>query len=90
MIAAANIPAKIPLQDCSQNAAQRERAANETVSHARNSVRNLFRCIEYNGTDKTIYSNNSSEGGWDRQSNPTLLVNKCIVKPFYGLSERYR
>ena len=41
MIAAANIPAKIPLPDCNQNAAHNESAANDTVRPARKSVKNL-------------------------------------------------
>lgn len=73
MIAAASIPAKIPLHDCNQKAAPRERAANETVSHARNSVRNLFRCIEYIDEIKQNIVIINSEDGWDRQSNPTLF-----------------
>ena len=46
IIAAANIPAKIPLHDWSPNAAPNESAAKETVSHERNSIRNLFRFIK--------------------------------------------
>lgn len=90
MIAAANIPAKIPLHDWSQNAAQRERAANETVSQARNSVRNLFRFIEYIDEIKQYIVTIVTRVGGIGNPTPPFLVNKCIVKPFYGLSEHYR